>query len=73
MPLENPSIFAQLEVPSLNESAPADTGVGNPDMFATKMKFGDKEEGVLDMMIYSFQDQNVQTKIASSNLKILIW
>ena len=62
----NPSTFAQLEVPSLNESA-TDTGVGNPDMIATKMKFGDKEQGVLDMMTYSLKDQNF---VVSNNSRI---
>ena len=51
------STFAQLEVPSLNESA-ANTEANKPDMIATKMKFGDKREGVLDMLIYTLKDQN---------------
>lgn len=53
---QDQSTFTQ-QVPSLNETA-TDTGVDNSDMIATQMKFGDKEESVLDMLIYSLQDQN---------------
>jgi len=46
-----------LEVPSLNEST-TNSGTDNPDMIATKMKFGDKQDLGLGMLMYSLKDQN---------------
>ena len=62
----NPSTFAQLEIPSLNGSA-TNMGVDNSDMIATKMKFGDKYEGPLDMVIYYLKDQSF---VVSNNSRI---
>lgn len=42
---------------NLNES-PTDTGVNTADTIAIKMEFGDKRESLLDMLIYSLEDQN---------------
>jgi hypothetical protein len=36
-------------------------------MFATKMKFGGKQQGVLDMLIYSLKDQSF---VVSNNSRI---
>lgn len=60
------SVFALLEIPSLNESD-ASTDAESADMIALKMKFGDKQEGVLDMLIYSLKDQNF---VVSNNSEI---
>lgn len=49
--------FALLQVPSLNESN-TDFELDDTDEIAFKMNFGDKEEGVLDMLIYTLKDQN---------------
>jgi len=51
------STFALLEVPSLNESA-SNMDTNKADMIATKMKFGGKSQGPLDMLIYSLKDQS---------------
>jgi hypothetical protein len=55
-----------LEVPPLNESA-TDRVVDNPDMIATKMKFGDKQNLGLGMLMYGLKDQNF---VVSNNSRI---
>jgi hypothetical protein len=50
------STFALLKVHPLNESATSASV--DTDIIAIEMKFGDKSEGVLDMLIYSLKDQN---------------
>ncbi len=55
-----------LEVPSLNESA-TNSGISNPDMIATQMKFGDGRDSVLDMKIYNLKDQSF---VVSNNSRI---
>lgn len=51
------STFALLDIPSLNQS---NTNIqeDTSDEIALKMEFGNKEEGVLDMLIYTLKDQN---------------
>jgi len=60
------STFALLEVPSLNESS-TNTTSNTSHMFASKMKFGGKQQGVLDMLIYSLKDQRF---VVSNNSRI---